>query len=116
MRAWLPRLRSQKTAEPTWMEIQDLRRRLAAGETPLIVDVRGPDEFDGQLGHIDGARNLPLSELSDGIPDILKSGAAIVLVCLTDKRSSQAAAQLSEAGISSVTVLRGGMRAWHGGG
>ena len=40
-----------------------MRDRLARGEHPLILDVRGPDEFDGPLGHIDGARNVPLPEL-----------------------------------------------------
>jgi rhodanese-related sulfurtransferase len=35
-----------------------------------------------------------------------------VLVCLTDKRSSQAAAELAAAGARDVAVLRGGMRAW----
>ena len=38
----------------------------------------------------------------------------IVVVCLTDKRSSQAAAQLAEAGLRDVRVLRGGMKAWRG--
>jgi rhodanese-related sulfurtransferase len=37
-----------------------------------------------------------------------------VLVCLTDKRSSQAAADLAAAGLRDVAVLKGGMRAWRG--
>jgi rhodanese-related sulfurtransferase len=37
------------------------------------------------------------------------------MVCLTDKRSSQAATALSDAGIHSVAVLRGGMKAWREG-
>ena len=76
--------------------------------------MRGPDEFDGPLGHIEGARNVPLPELTGRIPEIGRETGPIVIVCLTDKRSSQAALALAEAGIREVSVLRGGMRAWRG--
>jgi rhodanese-related sulfurtransferase len=36
----------------------------------------------------------------------------VVCVCLTDKRSSQAAANLMATGHAEVAVLRGGMRGW----
>jgi rhodanese-related sulfurtransferase len=49
------------------------------------------------------------------MPDLARSDMPIVLVCLTDKRSAQAAADLAAAGIRDVAVLRGGMRAWRGG-
>ena len=91
-----------------------MRGRLGRGERPLILDVRGPDEFDGPLGHIDGARNVPLAELPRHVAEIGRETGPIVIVCLTDKRSSQAAALLAEAGMRDVAVLRGGMRAWRG--
>jgi rhodanese-related sulfurtransferase len=90
--------------EPVWAEVPELRARLA-GAAPLVLDVRGADEFDGPLGHIEGARNIPLPELAG-------AGRPIVCVCLTDKRSTAAAAQLAAAGIGEVSVLRGGMKAW----
>jgi rhodanese-related sulfurtransferase len=40
------------------------------------------------------------------------TGRPIVCVCLTDKRSAQAAAELVAAGLGDVAVLRGGMRDW----
>ncbi len=46
--------------------------------------------------------------------EIGRETGPIVVVCLTDKRSSQAAALLAEAGMRDVAVLRGGMRAWRG--
>ncbi len=113
MLAWLQRLLGRgSTAEPTWLEAGELRRRLGRGEQSLIVDVRGPDEFDGPLGHIDGALNVPLAALPSHIQEIRRAGDPIVLVCLTDKRSAQAATQLAEAGVRGVSVLRGGMQAW----
>ncbi|MBV8589215.1 MAG: rhodanese-like domain-containing protein, partial [Acetobacteraceae bacterium] len=36
----------------------------------------------------------------------------VVVVCKTDRRSSLAAQQLQEAGMSNVSVLRGGMEQW----
>src|SRR5581483_1985037 len=115
MAGWLGRLFGRQEAGPVWIEVAELRERLARGECPLILDVRGPDEFDGPLGHIEGARNLPLPELGGRIPEIGRGAGPVVVICLTDKRSAQAAAALAEAGIRDVAVLRGGMRAWRGG-
>jgi rhodanese-related sulfurtransferase len=112
--AWLQRLFGHRRPGPLWVEVAELRRRLDDGERPLIIDVRGPDEFDGPLGHIAGAHNVPLPDLAASIPEFSGTAGPIVLVCLTDKRSALAAAQLSEAGIRDVAVLRGGIRAWRG--
>ncbi len=119
MPGWLARLFGRKQAglvaiEPVWIEAGELRDRLGRGEAPLILDVRGPDEFAGPLGHIEGARNVPLAELPSRIAEIEQEAAADLVVCLTDKRSSQAAVALAAAGIRDVAVLRGGMRAWRG--
>jgi rhodanese-related sulfurtransferase len=119
MAGWLGRLFGRREAgpvwiEPVWVEAGELRDRLSRGEPPLILDVRGPDEFDGPLGHIDGARNVPLPELPRHLPQIGRESGSVIVVCLTDKRSSQAAASLAASGIRDVAVLRGGMRAWRG--
>jgi rhodanese-related sulfurtransferase len=111
---WLRRLFGRAEAGPVWIEPGELRGRLARGKRPLILDVRGPDEFDGPLGHIEGARNLPLPELQDRVAEIGREAGPVVVVCLTDKRSAQAAALLTAAGLRDVMVLRGGMRAWTG--
>ena len=95
-----------------WVEVGELRRWLAGEGAPIVVDVRGPDEFDGPLGHIEGARNIPLAELPAHTREFAAEGRALVMVCLTDKRSSQAAAALIEAGVRDIAVLRGGMKAW----
>src|SRR5690349_4237938 len=116
MTGWLGRLFGRKEAGAvwSWVEASELRDRLGHGEHALILDVRGPDEFDGPLGHIDSARNVPLPELPRHVAEIGRETGPIVVVCLTDKRSSQAAALLAEAGMRDVAVLRGGMRAWRG--
>jgi rhodanese-related sulfurtransferase len=115
MFARLARLFRRRPAGPAWLEPGELQDRLDRGEVQMIIDVRGPDEFDGPLGHIEGALNIPLAGLGARTAELARARCPIVLVCLTDKRSSEAAAELTGAGIGDVAVLRGGMRRWRSG-
>jgi rhodanese-related sulfurtransferase len=99
-------------AGPAWIEPEQLQARLAADTAPLVVDVRGPDEFAGPLGHISGAVNLPLPALAGHVAELLRQDKPLVMVCKTDRRSAAAAAQLQAAGAADVAVLRGGMERW----
>lgn len=118
--AFLPRLiarlrgRQPVVAEPEWTEPDELRRRMAAGEGITVVDVRGPDEFDGPLGHIPAALNIPLPELEGRLDELRsRTEGGTVIVCRTDKRSAAAQASLRAAGFDGVSVLRGGMERWN---
>ena len=105
-------LRRPVATSPGWIEAEALSRQLATGPAPVVVDVRGADEFTGPLGHIAGARNVPLPELSARLSELTGHGGPLVLVCKTDRRSSAAAEQLRAAGAGDVAVLRGGMERW----
>jgi sterol desaturase/sphingolipid hydroxylase (fatty acid hydroxylase superfamily)/rhodanese-related sulfurtransferase len=98
---------------PRWIEVNDLAARLKGGGT-TVIDVRGPDEFTGPLGHIAGAINLPVSELQSRLEEIgaLKH-RPVALVCRTDRRSASAAELLDAGGFGDVRVLRGGMEQWN---
>ena len=96
----------------SWIEPAALTTRLEQDDALLIIDVRGPDEFTGPLGHIREAANIPLTELPAHLPALARENRSIVVVCKTDRRSSLAAQQLQEAGLSEVSVLRGGMEQW----
>lgn len=113
--AFLPRLvrAVRRHGPPRWIEVDGLSNRLKDDGITLI-DVRGPDEFDGPLGHIAKAKNLPVDELAMRLMEIeaLKDGSVIV-VCRTDKRSAKAAALLRDEGFRDVRVLRGGMEQWN---
>jgi rhodanese-related sulfurtransferase len=91
--------------------VRDLKK-LAREQRPPIVDVREPDEFEGPLGHIEGAINIPLGQLATEWRKPDDRTYPLVVVCRTDKRSAKAADILRESGISNVKVLRGGMEAW----
>ena len=91
-----------------------LDAQLARGDDVVVIDVRGADEFTGQLGHIAGARNIAVDDLAGRLDELadLKS-RDVTLVCRTDKRSAAAADVLKSAGFRSVSVLRGGMVEWN---
>ena len=97
---------------PSWIEPAALAARLRRESALLIIDVRGPEEFIGPLGHIREATNMPLNELPAHLPDLVRENRPVVVVCKTDRRSSMAAQQLREAGLLDVSVLRGGMEQW----
>ena len=112
--ALLPPLIKRLRGKFDWIEANELKRRLDRGEAVTIVDVRGPDEFVGPLGHIAIARNIPVAELESRLSELagLERGP-IVLVCRTDKRSATAARTLGAAGFTQVNVLRRGMEEWN---
>jgi rhodanese-related sulfurtransferase len=98
----------------TWIEATELKRRLDHGEAVTVVDVRGPDEFTGPLGHIATARNIPVAEFEGRLAELAGlEGEPIVLVCRTDKRSASAARTLLAAGFARVSLLRRGMEQWN---
>ena len=102
-----------RTDEVSWIDPCGLGERLALEIAPIIVDVRGADEFDGDLGHLAGARNIPLPELPGRIDELAPyQDHDLVLVCHTQMRSAQAARLLDGAGFHNVAVLRGGMVEW----
>jgi len=112
--AFLPRLvRRMRGEKHRWIDVSTLADRLHGGSI-TVVDMRGPDEFEGGLGHIASALNLPLGELPDRLIEIRASqDQPVILVCKTDKRSAAAAAILGDAGFRDVGVLRGGMEQWN---
>ena len=112
--ALLPKLIRRLRGSFSWIEVSDLKRRLDGGQATIVIDVRGPDEFIGPLGHIAAARNIPLSELSERISEFAGlEREPIVLVCRTDRRSAAAAQTLRAARFTNVSVLRRGMVQWN---
>ncbi len=89
--------------QPGWIEEH--------GAKVQIVDVREPDEFNGILGHIDGAQLVPLGDLLEQASS-LDQDRPVVTVCRSGARSAQAAMMLEKAGFGQVANLAGGMLRW----
>ena len=111
---FLPSLLRRFRDAVVWIEAGELHQRLDNKEDVTVIDVREPAEFTGALGHIPGARNLPVGEFSSRVSELAgRERSCLVLVCRTDKRSATAARLLREAGFAHVAVLRSGMEQWN---
>jgi|KBSSwiStaDraftv2_1062776.scaffolds.fasta_scaffold31723_3 glyoxylase-like metal-dependent hydrolase (beta-lactamase superfamily II) len=75
---------------------------------PFLLDVRSRLEFEGE--RIDGARNIPLDDLSARL-DEMPTLTPVILVCRTGVRATTAAEVLGRAGLR-THVIEGGMNAW----
>jgi sulfur dioxygenase len=83
------------------------------GRGVQVIDVREPAEFSDALGHIHGARLIPLSSLAEQGAK-LDRARPVVTVCRSGARSAQATLLLHKAGFSDVANLAGGMLRWRG--
>lgn len=113
--ALLPRLVKRLWRPPAnGVDALTLRQRLERGEPLAILDVRNPDEYHGELGHIPGALNIPVAALPDSLPRLGPfKDKSLVVVCRTDKRSAKAAELLRGEGFRRVQVLLGGLEQWN---
>ncbi len=69
----------------------------------LIIDVREPQEY--RLGHVEGAINLPPSEImagADKLKDVPKD-TALILYCISGSRSNAAMHYLRQLGFTNLT-------------
>ncbi len=67
--AFLPRL-LRRVKQQRFTNPATLKSRLESGEEVALIDVRTAEEFRGPLGHIAGASNIPIAELSAKIREL----------------------------------------------
>lgn len=67
--ALLPSL-IRRWRRPEKMSAQQLQTLFSQGESPLVLDVRNPDEFVGERGHINEAVLVPLPELDNRLGEL----------------------------------------------
>lgn len=77
----------------------------------FVLDVRNPGEFEGDLGHLEGAHLIPLDQLRDRLDEV-PHGRPVVTVCQSGKRSAMAAEILLRAGYEEVANVAGGLIQW----
>lgn len=91
--------------------VADLLGRTQAGEKPLIIDVREPNEFEA--GHIEGAKLMPLGSVEKTVPAAgIAKDQEIVLICRSGNRSAQAYKKLEALGYTNLINIDGGMNEW----
>jgi rhodanese-related sulfurtransferase len=88
----------------------ELAERVKRKPAPQLVDVRTHAEF--AAGHVRGALNVPIGELSRRLGGLgLDPKRPVVAICLSAHRSVPAVRLLRERGFEAVQ-LAGGMMAW----
>ena len=78
----------------------------------VLIDVRQPDEFNSDLGHIPAAKLIVLDTLPEHLSEIPKD-KTVVFVCRSGGRSARATALAKENGFEHVYNLKGGMILWN---
>jgi len=90
------------------IQVEELKRRLDAGEDVFVLDVREPHEY--QICNI-GGHLIPLGDLPKRVHE-LDSSREIVAHCRSGTRSAKAVNFLRQAGFRKVHNLSGGILAW----
>jgi len=90
------------------IQVEELKRRLDAGDDIFVLDVREPHEY--QICNLNG-HLIPLGDLPKRVHE-LDSSREIVAHCRSGVRSAKAVNFLRQAGFKKVHNLAGGILAW----
>jgi len=84
-------------------DISSQDARVLVRDGARLIDVRSVEEYID--GHIDGAQNVPINDLSDHIDDLGSRSIPTILYCRSGYRSSKAAKVMRKAGFKQVYNL-----------
>lgn len=90
----------------------DPKELLKVKDQVVMIDVRQPEEFTGELGHIPGAKLMVLDTIPDHLQELPKD-KSVVFVCRSGGRSARAASFAMANGYKNVFNLKGGMLLWN---
>jgi len=91
----------------------ELKTALEAGDAPLVVDIRNPEQFERE--RIEGSINVPMSRLTQRVDEI-SDADHVVTVCPHGKASVRAARLITsfEGFDGEVESLASGIEGWDG--
>lgn len=77
----------------------------------VVVDVSEVEEF--AVGHVVGAKNIPLGQLEEKLPTTVKNkDLPLILVCPSGARANRALAMAKKLGYQQAQCLAGGLKSW----
>ena len=91
------------------LDVRSLKQRQDAGDRPILVDVRTPQEW--QICRLEGAILIPLQELPSRLGELDRQHE-IVVYCHVGVRSAMAVGFLRGNGFDRARNLEGGIDAW----
>lgn len=77
-----------------------------------LIDVRQPEEFTGELGHIAQSKLIVLNTIPENL-NAISTDKPTVFICRSGGRSAQACAYALSQGHSHVYNMMGGMLMWN---
>ncbi len=95
------------------VDVGEARDLIAEKAGLVILDVRTVSEFES--GHLDGAINIPVDELSGRLSE-LNPDDELLVYCRTGNRSTTAVGILRENGYDRIYHMDGGIVAWNSAG
>jgi rhodanese-related sulfurtransferase len=80
-------------------------------EKGVVIDVSEAEEFAVQ--HIGGSRNIPVNQLQQRLPELVKNKAVpVILVCASGARAQRSLAVAKSLGYARAVALSGGLKGW----
>ncbi len=98
-----------KRDEVGFIDIPEMREKIASGDEMAILDVRTKKEF--AAGHIDGAMLIPIDDLRENL-DRLDRQEQIIIYCKTGYRAYLGLRILKNSGFSDIRLLNGSYLSW----
>jgi rhodanese-related sulfurtransferase len=90
----------------------ELKRKLDAGENPVIVDVREPAELETASLKGAGFKHIPMGDVPMRAHQELDPDDHIVVVCHHGVRSANVTLWLRQQGFERAQSMRGGIDLW----
>lgn len=89
------------------------KKMKADNDSLIFVDVRTPEEYNGVLGHIEGAILIPLDKLPGELNKLNDfKNREIIVYCRSGNRSKKGTRILKKNGFNAINML-GGIKAWN---
>ncbi|ASD62377.1 sulfurtransferase [Bdellovibrio bacteriovorus] len=105
---------TSKTENPHFEGIYDIgpAELLQNKANVVMIDVRQPEEYIGELGHVEGSSLMVLDTLPEQLGSLPKD-KTVVFICRSGGRSAKATAFAKMNGFEEVYNMQGGMLLWN---
>ncbi len=80
-------------------------------EKAVVIDVSEAEEY--ALGHVGGAKNIPVNDIEAKLEGVVKNKALpVIFVCEKGARASRVEGMAKKLGYEKAQALTGGLKAW----
>jgi membrane protein DedA with SNARE-associated domain/rhodanese-related sulfurtransferase len=110
---WWWRRRVAQALDVSRISVDELQALIAAGDAPILVDVRGPTTQQADPRRIPGAIGVPLDEIEAGDAELPRDRQIVLYcACPNEAGAARAARLLLDRGYAWARPLLGGLDAW----